>query len=49
MASIPEYALMAANAYAVKSNVTSEENTIPIPNGYVQIDQRQIDSTGEPI
>lgn len=29
-----DYALMSANSYAVKSAVTSDENTIPIPSGW---------------
>lgn len=41
-----QYALMAANAYAVKENVTSKENAIPIPSGYVQIDEKQNDQSG---
>ncbi len=32
-----EYALMASNAYAVKPDVTSARNTIPIPNGWVKL------------
>ncbi|MEW6677072.1 MAG: hypothetical protein AB1421_04050 [Pseudomonadota bacterium] len=32
-----EYALMASNAYAVKDTVTHENNTIPIPHGWVKL------------
>ena len=37
MTSSIDYALMASNAYAVKETVHSEENTIPIPNGWVKL------------
>lgn len=41
-----EYALMAANSYAVKSDVTSVQNTIPIPIGWTELAKRQNDSSG---
>jgi putative lipase involved disintegration of autophagic bodies len=39
-----EYALMASSAYAVKDTVTHENNTIPIPNGWVDM---EIDRTND--
>jgi Ca2+-binding RTX toxin-like protein len=41
-----EYALMASNAYAVKKTVTHDNNTIPIPSGWVdmEIDGQNDDS-----
>ncbi len=41
-----EYALLAANSYAVKRDVTSDKNTIPIPDGWVKLDDRINDATG---
>ncbi|MEW6677070.1 MAG: hypothetical protein AB1421_04040 [Pseudomonadota bacterium] len=42
-----EYALMASNAYAVKPDVTSDVNTIPIPSGWVDMKiDGQNDDTG---
>ncbi len=47
MPSTPEYALMAANAYAVKSDVTSIQNAIPLPAGWTSLNIDAIDdSTG---
>lgn len=36
-----DYALMSANSYAVKSAVTSDENTIPIPSGWTAINSQR--------
>ncbi|MCK9202664.1 MAG: hypothetical protein M0P42_16205 [Gallionella sp.] len=41
-----QYALMAAKAYAVKENVTSKENAIPIPTGFAQLRERTNNQTG---
>ena len=47
MPSTPEYALMAANAYAVKSNVTSIQNEISLPIAWRSLNIDAInDSTG---
>ena len=44
MTSSIEYALMASNAYAVKDLVTSENNAIPIPNGWVDMEADRINN-----
>jgi Ca2+-binding RTX toxin-like protein len=41
-----EYALLAANSYAVKDTVTSIENTIPVPEGWVELDDRINNASG---
>jgi hypothetical protein len=42
-----EYALMASNAYAVKLEITSKGNTIPIPSGWVDMEIDRInDNSG---
>jgi len=41
-----EYALLAANSYAVKDSVTSLTNTIAIPDGWVKLNDRIDDPTG---
>src|SRR6266581_2430027 len=41
-----EYALMAANAYSQSAAVVSNRNTIPVPNGWVQIAAGENDETG---
>jgi len=41
-----EYALMAANAYSQSAAVVSNRNTIPVPNGWVQIVAGENDETG---
>jgi Ca2+-binding RTX toxin-like protein len=41
-----EYALLAANSYAVKDTVTSIENTIPVPSEWEILDFRQNDLSG---
>ncbi len=42
-----EYALMASNAYAVKKTVTHDNNTIPIPSGWMDMEiDGQNDDTG---
>ena len=47
MPSAPEYALMAASAYAAKPNVTSDQNEIPAPAGWTWLNIDAInDSTG---
>jgi hypothetical protein len=46
MTAIIDYALMAANSYAVKPAVTSVENTIPIPDGWISLGKSQNDISG---
>lgn len=41
-----QYALMAANAYSVKATVTSEQNAIPVPQGFIPIERRINEQTG---
>ena len=37
---------MASNSYSVKRSVTSIPNDIPVPTGWMQIDERRNDPTG---
>jgi len=46
MVSETDYALLAANAYAVKESVTSEENKIPIPDGWLAFMENTNDNSG---
>lgn len=41
-----QYALMAANTYAAKENVTSKKNAIQIPTGFSQFREKINDQTG---